>query len=282
MPFIGGYDYLFCDYKLDPPMKYDKKIKYRDFRNCNHVALKDELNEKLRLTNTNKNIGDANLSYLIKSVTSSLDNFAPLTERKLSRPKNRRLTNALKQEFRERDALYKRAHRTGDRELLVLYMSKKKDLKNKLNAARNDYFKQILENSSHQSSIWTNLKRMAITELKKSSPLDHFYANDLNDSYANILKKHPSCSKDFFIVIPAHATRKVNNLFNWTQIDNVGVTKNLQLTLRKSKGKSPDVLDLKWLRDHLSQISIFLMTIFNRSLDTGIFPDVWKSVFQDQ
>lgn len=73
--------------------------------------------------------------------------------------------------------------------------------------------------------------------------------------------------------------RKVNCIFNGSVIDIVDVTENLQIIAQKSKGKSLDGLDLKWLKIHLPQISIFLMTIFNRSIDTGIFPDTLKLVY---
>lgn len=281
LPFIGGHDYLLCEYRLEPPIKYDKKVKFRDFRNCNHVALADDLNNKLNQININFEEADPNnlISYFNESIIASLNNFAPFTEKKLKRPNNPWLTNALRREFRERDALYKRARRTSDQNLLRLYKMKRKDLKNKLNIARDNYFKTILENSSHKSNVWTDLKRVGIIKPNKSSPLDHFDANNLNIFYANILKKHPSCSRDFIFELSTLTSRKVSSLLNWTQIDIVDVTKNLQLTLQKSKGKSPDGLDIKWLRDHLQQVSIFLMNILNRSLETSIFPEVWKSVF---
>ncbi|XP_044597348.1 uncharacterized protein LOC123273929 [Cotesia glomerata] len=226
LPFIGGHDYLLCEYRLESPIKYDKKVEFRDFRNCNHAALANDLNSKLNQININFEEADPNdlTSYFNKSIIASLNNFAPLTEKKLKRPNNPWLTNALRREFRERDTLYKRARRTGDQNLLRLYKMKRKDLKNKLNIARDIYFKTILENSSQKSN-------------------------------------------------------KSSSLLNWKQIDIVDVTKNLQLTLQKSKGKSPDGLDIKWLKDHLQQVSIFLMNNLNRSLETSIFPEAWKSVF---
>ncbi|CAG5109295.1 Protein of unknown function [Cotesia congregata] len=279
-PFIGGHDYLLCNYKLELKTVYDKQVTYRDFKNCDHQSLAIDLNNKLNLGCINLEDFQPNelVTYFLDSINSSLDVFAPFTTRKLRRPSCPWLTHELKREFHIRDNLYKRARRTKDANSLALYKKMRKELKVKLNLARDAYFKQILENSSQQVNIWSNLKRMGIIKAKKSSPLDHFEADDLNYFYANILRKHPSCSRNFVNSLPSHATRKVDSVFHWSLIDLVDVTKNLQITLHKSKGRSPDGFDLKWLRDHIPSISLFLMTIFNCSLNTGSFPDAWKLV----
>lgn len=136
---------------------------------------------------------------------------------------------------------------------------------------RDAYFKRVLENSPN---IWSNLKRMGIIKAKKSSPFDHFETDDLNKFYADILKKHLSCSSDFINSLLSLTVRKVTSVFRWTQIDIVDVLKNLQIVLQKSKDKSHDGLDLKWLREHLTHISLFQVAIFNCSPNTGSFPDV--------
>lgn len=112
-----------------------------------------------------------------------------------------------------------------------------------------------------------------------SSPLNDFDGLELNNYYANIVKRHPLCIRYFLNSLPTNYTRQVNSQFNWSKIDIVDVIKALHVTLAKSKRKCPDGLDLKWLKDYLPQISLFLTALFNRSIDTGIFPDVWKMVF---
>ncbi|CAD6227322.1 GSCOCG00011978001-RA-CDS, partial [Cotesia congregata] len=280
-PFIGGHDYLVCNYKLELTSKYDKTVKFRNFNRCDHIALSTDLTQKLYIAALNLEDLDPNylVSHLITSTTSALDTHAPFTTRRLTRPSSPWLTKELRTEFHQRDILYKRARRTRDTNLMILYKKMRKDLKNKLNTARDTYFKSLLENPSQNSNIWSNLKRVGFLKSKKSSPLDHLNANELNCYYANILRKHPSCTLDFIKGLPSHTVRKVDSIFNWSNVDIVEVTKNLKLTLQKSKGRSPDGLDLKWLKDHIPQISIFLMNILNRSLDTGIFPDAWKLVF---
>lgn len=72
---------------------------------------------------------------------------------------------------------------------------------------------------------------------------------------------------------------RVNSHFEWTEIDIVHVTKSLRLTLQESKRISSDRLDIRWLKNYVPLISIFLTTLLNRSLVTGIVSTLWKNVF---
>ncbi|XP_074099260.1 uncharacterized protein LOC141527590 [Cotesia typhae] len=280
-PFIGGHDYLSCEYRLSLPSKFTKTVCFRDFRHCDHQALAEVLTTNLIQTSLIHQTSDPNelLNYFMHSVTDSLDNIAPHRERILKRQVSPWITKELKAELHARDALYKQARRSRDLHLLTIYRIKRRELKSKLNNARENYFKNILEDDSQGVNIWTKLRQLGIIKSKQSSPLDYFDAERLNSFYAKTLTRHPSCTREFIIDLPIHYVVNVDCRFNWSHIDFLDVIKSLKQTLQKSKGKSPDGLDLKWLRDHLSQITLFLTTIFNSSLNTSLFPDSWKSVF---
>ncbi|CAG5096688.1 Protein of unknown function [Cotesia congregata] len=278
-PYIGGHDYIFVEYKLEHPKKCNKVNKYRDFRNCDHLALSQSLNIELNVNNIDVDSLDPNelTSYFLTVVSNYLDIYGPFSERKISRPSNPWLTKELKNKLKYRDAIYKQARRSGDQSLLNYYKKLRSELKVKLNAERDKYFTNILAEESYGSSIWKKLKQLGLIKPKQSSPLDHFSADELNNFYATTLTKHPSCSREFVQDLLLHYIKKVDCEFHWSKIDIVDVTKSLHLTISKSAGKSPDGLDLKWLRDHLAQISLFMTAIFNRSLETSIFPEAWKS-----
>ncbi|CAD6239348.1 GSCOCG00012552001-RA-CDS, partial [Cotesia congregata] len=128
-------------------------------------------------------------------------------------------------------------------------------------------------------ALANSLNHLELIKTNSTSPLNYFDNTLLNEHFANIVRKHPPCDVDFLKSIPLLYHSKVDCTFKWHQIDIVDVTKALHLTLQKSKGKSPDGLNLNWLRDHLPQISLFLTSLFNRSLESGIFPDAWKMVY---
>lgn len=121
------------------------------------------------------------------------------------------------------------------------------------------------------SNTWSKLKRVSIVKTGQSSSLDHFSANNQSEFYAKTLIRYPSCNFDFVPNLLLLSASRVTCSFKQSLIDIVDVTKNLQLTLQKSSGKSLDGLDLKLWRDHLSQVSLFLKHILNCSFDMGLF-----------
>ncbi|CAG5096865.1 Protein of unknown function [Cotesia congregata] len=155
----------------------------------------------------------------------------------------------------------------------------RKELKHEISRARENYLKNSLSNLSYGTQIWSKLKHLGLVKRTTSSPLNHFEPSDLNEHFAAMVRRHPACDQQFVNSLFQLHKSKVNSSFTWTEIDIVDVTKALHLTLQKSKGNSPDGLDLRWLKNHVPQITIFLTALFNRSLDTGVFPHTWKAIF---
>ncbi|CAG5090605.1 Protein of unknown function [Cotesia congregata] len=280
-PFIAGHDYLFCEYRLNCPKAPDKYITCRKFKNCDHIALANSLNVALNQNEINIKNSDLNelLELFLNRVLKILDEYAPEVTFKVTGNSNSWITRDLKNKCHDRDILYKRARRTKDPNLLAIYKDMRKKLKIELNQARENYLKTHLATISPGKTIWSKLKHLELIKTNSTSPLNYFDNTLLNEHFANIVRKHPPCDVDFLKSIPLLYHSKVDCTFKWHQIDIVDVTKALHLTLQKSKGKSPDGLNLNWLRDHLPQISLFLTSLFNRSLESGIFPDAWKMVY---
>lgn len=210
---------------------------------------------------------------------SSLDVHAPKLTKKVVRQSNPWFTKELKSKCKERDEIYKQAKRTRDETLLALYKTKRKNLKAEIALARELYLKTALLQLPSGSSAWSKLKHLGLTKSNSSSPLSFFDALELNEFYASIVKKHPTASGEFVNSLPTCFQRQASCSFHWQKIDIVDVTKALKLTLLKSKGNSPDGIDLRWLRDHIPQISLFHTALFNRSIDTCTFPETWKIVY---
>ncbi|XP_057329879.1 uncharacterized protein LOC130670488 [Microplitis mediator] len=277
--FIDGHDYLFCQYLISNSNHLEKKIAFRNLKSCDHIALSNSLAKSLNVGNSVfERLDPIKLLDLFKTeILSTLDVFAPVITKKIVRHSNPWLTKELKVKCKERDEIYKQARRNRDPNLLALYRVKRKKLKVELNRAREIYLKTALSKLPHGSTVWSKLKHLGLIKSNSSSPLNFFNASELNDYYANIVRKHPPCSNGFIDLLPLTCSRLVECSFKWSKI--VDVTKALHLTLSESKGNSPDGLDLRWLRDHFSQISLFLTALFNRSLDTCTFPEVWKTIY---
>lgn len=186
-PFIGGHDYLLCDYNLPQPKCNVRSVKFRDFRKCDNLALSQSLSQRLDLRNIDVDSSDPSemASHFIISIINSLDDFAPFSVRKLNRPKNPWLTNEFKLKLKNRDPIYKQARRTSDSNLLTLFKNLRRELKLELNTARDNYLKNALTNEAPGSNIWIKLKRLGIVKSRQPSPFDHFDAEQLNNFYAS-------------------------------------------------------------------------------------------------
>ncbi|CAG5078932.1 Protein of unknown function, partial [Cotesia congregata] len=257
-PFIAGHDYLYCEYLLNPPKSTDKLITFRNFKNCDHISLSNALTKILKCSDDFINNSDPNelLEYFLKNVLDTLDVYAPIVTRKITRNSNTWITNELKEKCRERDAIYKRAKRSGDSNLLKLFKLKRKELKSKLNMARENYLKNELTNLPTGHTVWIKLKRLGLIKSNPSSPLNYFDSSALNEFYANIVRRHPPCDTSFLDTLPLLYTSKVRCSFNWTPIDIVDVTKALHLTLSKSKGKNKTIVMILGSVDYCSVVLV--------------------------
>ncbi|CAD6236065.1 GSCOCG00012454001-RA-CDS [Cotesia congregata] len=198
------------------------------------------------------------LKYFLDNVLKLLDIHAPIITRKITGNSNCWITKELKLKCKERDILYKRAKRTKNSDLLRLYKMKRKELKLELNQARNPYLQNELSNISIGQTVWSKFKCLGLIKGKAISPLNYFTAETLNYHFATIVRKYPPCDAMFLYTLQMQFSSKVNCSFDWKYFDIIDVTEALKFTVLKSKGKSPGGLNLGWLRDDISQISIFL------------------------
>ncbi|CAG5102570.1 Protein of unknown function, partial [Cotesia congregata] len=201
-----------------------------------------ESNIRLDLRNMDIDDKDPNelTSIFLTAVIDSLNEFAPFTERKLYRQKKPWLTKDLKLELHNRDTIYKQARRTGNLNLLSLYKKLRSELKIKICDARDNYFKNVLEESAQGSDIWSKLKKLGIIKPRQSSPLDHFDANLLNNFYASTVTKYPSCDKNFVFDLPNHHTKQLYEAADKLTVDAQSVAdwareNDLQLNFNKTK-----------------------------------------------
>ncbi|CAG5073918.1 Similar to gprs: Serine-enriched protein (Drosophila melanogaster) [Cotesia congregata] len=198
-PFINGHDYLVCDYMFDSPNKIDKIVTFRSFSELNSEVLSNTIFQSLNIDRELLESLDPNtLLHLFQTnILNALDEFAPLRSRKIVRASNPWVTRELKLKCKKRDSLYKRAKRSKNIEILRQYRVLRKELKVELNRARENYLKNVLSNLPQGTNAWSKLKHLGLVKKSASSPLSYFDASDLNDHFANIVRRHPSCDPDW-------------------------------------------------------------------------------------
>lgn len=283
-PFINRHDSLLIDYAINTPVP-SKAIKSRDFRNCNFEEFSNAINNK-----TSSLLVDFQLSH-DKSVNSLLhafrestievlDTHAPITERIVKRQKPRWFPLDFKERCKERDKLYKQARRTTNErrknELMILYKDKRREIKKALNDACNNYHLNAIKCANTRSEMWDVLGRLGLVGKSNDSPLSSFTSEELVNHYATANNKHPLCSSSDLEIIINSPVESSTAPFNFTHFSHAEVALTMESCLKKSKGRSPDDLPLTYFRDMFLLLAAFFTVLFNFSIDTATYPDLWK------
>ena len=70
-----------------------------------------------------------------------------------------------------------------------------------------------------------------------------------------------------------------NNVFSFQKVTQTQVLNAFNNTLAKSHGNSPDNLPLQYLSQFFTRLLFALTLIFNRIIETGIYPESWKLAY---
>lgn len=115
-PFINGHDFLFCDNIFEVQKPLGKSVTYRKFSATNHNDLSKSLSSSLNIDRDPLNNSDPDylLNLFQANVLASLDKYAPLKSRQITRTSHPWMTRELELKCKHRDALYKRAKKSND------------------------------------------------------------------------------------------------------------------------------------------------------------------------
>ena len=278
-PFICNHDYLLLDYKLITKNAIATTIRTRDFRNFDQAQFSWKL-KTLIDTSTFTNYINIDPNQLLDSFQNAslsiLDEMAPFTEKILRKNPAPWFTSQLRDRCKQRDRLYNRAKRLNCSELLSQYRVLRKRIKHDIKMAREEYFSSKLNATDNYSKKWSFLNKLGVVGARSNSPLSLFSARELNSFYASVATVHPLCSPTELATILAIPLNTNAPIFNVKLLTDVQVLQACLAALPKAKGRSVDDLPLIYFRDSMCIAAKFMTDIFNTSLSTGIYPDVWK------
>ena len=97
------------------------------------------------------------------NVNSIYNDIAPYKTVLLKRPSTPWITNESKLMYKQRDKLYKKAKRLESSTLLLEFRSLRRQIKEKIQAAQNNFLRQNLQNLNDSISIWRFLGKPGLT-----------------------------------------------------------------------------------------------------------------------
>lgn len=286
-PFIAGHDLLAITYNIQTIKTSPRLITFRNFANCDCASLANSVTSFLQEIDVGPTdlapLGtmpiDTLISRFYTGITAALDLHAPITTKQVTRPMAPWLTSEIRTKLKERDMLYKNSKRSGNPNLMSQYRLHRKQLKSVIRNAKSEHLRLLLSEHLDSSKMWSVLRRFGLIETASHSSLQHFSPEELNTYYATITSVHPPCSNDQFKSILQIPPPLDIPKFSFSIITHDQVHRMLLSSLPKSRGFSPDGLQLLYLKEVLPIIVPPLTYIYNLSIASGIYPSLWKTSY---
>ena len=276
-PFISGHDYLIMEYQRDIPVAANAQILTRDFRRFSpeqfSSALIISLTSDSVLLNDGTDVNDRLQNFQLTAI-DLLDIHAPLSSRVARRNPVPWFTQELRNKCKERDRLYRRAKRFNNGGLYAQYKILRNKVKQDIRSARDAYI--INRCDANSSNCWKILRKFGLAKDKFKSPLHYFSSIELFNYYSSVTSYHPPCSEEMLSEILGMPGGPSEFEFTFRPIENTEVHQMMLKFLRKAKGYSCDGLSLSYFKDLLPTITPFFTNLFNLSIETGTYPNIWK------
>ena len=279
VPFICNHDYLILDYKLESTNATAITVRSRDFRNFNLAQFTSKLNNTIDTSpfDTYINTDPNQLVIAFQNASlSTLDEMAPFVVRMIRKNPAPWFTPQLRDKCKQRDRTYNKAKKLKCPALLSKYRAMRKEIKKDIKVTREKYFSHKLNSTLNYSKKWCLLNKLGVVGTRENSPLTKFSAHELNTFYASIATAHPPCSLNELANILAIPLNRNAPIFDVKSFTNVQVTQACLAALPKARGRSVDDLPLTYFRDCMCTAAKYMTDIFNTSLNTGIYPEIWK------
>ena len=282
------------DSRFDPKNKHKTKYKQvRQFKPNNINGLKNSLS----IVNWNFVLddNDPNNSYsnFLQKTTNLLDIHCPIKTIKISNRKTPRkpwITFGLLKSIKTKDKLYRKYITKPTTENKIIYTKYRNHLNVLLRVSKKSHITSEIEtNKFNMKNTWKTLNNLL--GRNKQTRLPDFFkdnegnkitdsteiANHFNSFFTNIGTKLAGkiSSPDDNYVSPLNSINQQNSIFlNPTTTDEIiKITKDL----KKSNSCGFDNISSALLKSVINEIAPILSHIFNRSLLTGIVPNLLKN-----
>ena len=259
----------------------------RSFKNFNESSFLNDLNSK-DWENVEQ-LSDPNEMWdVLKTLfMDCLDKHAPLRHKRIGKKQSPWISSDLLSKMRQRDFLKKKAEQKGDPVSWTAFKKARNSVNAAIKVAKRDYFINNLEKSKgNMRKTWQlinelgsrNQKSTDIQELKvqgSSISTPNELAETFN-SYFSGIGENLARDIPHVDIAPEDYVERTDKNFSLSQIGKTEVHKLIN-HLENNKATGLDKIPCKLLKLAVDIISPSLTCIFNRSIESGVFPGEWKS-----
>ena len=177
----------------------------------------------------------------------------------------------------QRDAVFCRARRSGDVDLMTQYRHLRNQVKQQLRNSRLRYINNLFSDKKQSSSaLWNNVKKLGFGKQPSPVPVN-IPLNDLNDYFLSFSQKSNNAPVQAHLAELSHQNQYIHpdNQFHFKPVLEIDVLKAIRRIQTNATGS--DKISISLIKKILFAILPVITTIFNKSLTTGIFPTQWKT-----
>ena len=271
-PYISQHDILLASFSFPLPAPKTRFISRRSFRNFNVDSFHQSLNNINWNTLTNMHDVNEKVEFFTSALVHVYDTHAPYKTFPARKNSSPWFNQDIKLLIRERNKCwreYKRFGRPTD-------FSEYKRLRNRVKTASRNaiatYYKTRFGQARGTSEMWKCVNELGVSSSKASTdfalPAD---LDTLNRHFAGNV--HPTKLND----VRPTARISPDDRFYFKHVPAADVVQ--AITSARSNARGPDDIPVSFLRECLPFILQPLLNIFDSSLQSGVFPDAWKSAF---
>lgn len=276
VPGISGHDLVYLAYSLVFPRVENNIITFRDFKNFDLKACLDDAVELpwhniVSMTDINSKI-----SFFNDMILYIFDKHAPVRTIRSKHKHLPWLTKEIMNLRRERD----RARRLFSRTKLERDYNRFKALRNKVKSmcrnAKLKYFHSLFRSGQPSSVLWANVRRFRVVPPKSSAQSISIPLDEINSFFAGCTSL-PTNIDQFDVSSPlinyfSHDIPDDKFYFNY--VTPAEISKVILSVSKNSRGV--DGIPILFYKHLLPVILPSITHIINFSLQSGIFPDIWK------
>ena len=287
---LSDHPLVFCVFKAGVTKAPPRIIEYRSYKRYNKESFLQDLRNNNWSAAVDDNGINATVDNWCKFFTDIADLYAPIKKMKVKGVNIPWMTAELSQAMQQRDHHLKKAQKTQSKTHWSAYRKYRCFVNKKVRECKSEYYENLLkENKKNPSGLWKTLNELTSRNIKSSAPssiitdgVEHKNTKSMSSLFnkfftsigitlANTIKQKCMQSQS-----PGNPPPGVNSTFKFQEIQVTSVLKNLS-KLKTNKSTGLDRITAQLLKDAAAVIAPSLTQIFNLSLSSSTFPQIWKN-----
>lgn len=265
VPMLSRHDLVFASLNISS-VESTRAINYRDYSNIDLHGMTDSVNS-FDWTSF-YGIDDPNIlvDLFNNEVKSLHERFVPLRTFTPRAKYNPWFNHEIGRMMVDRDLAFKQWKGTGNPESHVLYKRLRNAVTNKIQKAKEDYYRSHIDTGLPQKHLWCRLRTIGVGKANENIPVN-FSSEEINARF--MTNYTPPCRS---------ATDNMRNYewgsFRFHEVNEFEVINAIHEI--KSNAVGLDEIPLKFLKIVLPLLITPISFLFNKIISSGSYPSVWK------